>query len=80
MREPWDTNHQNHTKLANALLTEEAYLPSFFKFDEEQSQQGRAIEALIRVKYIVESGSENKDARQIDGAADSITFEELVAV
>lgn len=62
------------------FLTEETYLPSFFDFDEAQAQQGRAVEALIRVKYIVESGSENKDARQIDGAADSITFEELVGV
>jgi hypothetical protein len=62
------------------FLTEETYLPSFFDFDEAQAQQGRAIEALIRVKYVVESGSENKDARQIDGAADSITFEESVAV
>jgi hypothetical protein len=62
------------------FLTEETYLPSFFEFDEAQSQQPRAIEALISVKYIVESGSENKDARQIKPSADSITFLELVAV
>lgn len=62
------------------FLTEESYLPSFFEFDEAQSQQARAIEALISVKYIVEAGSENKDARQIHDAPDSIIFEELVAI
>ena len=62
------------------FLTEEAYLPSFFEFDEAQSQHAGAIEAVISVKYIVESGSENKDARQIPEAADSIAFQELVAV
>lgn len=62
------------------FLTEDAYLPSFFAFDEAYSQQARAIEAVISVKYIVGPGSDNKDARQIEEAADSITFEELVAV
>lgn len=63
------------------FLTEDAYLPSFFAFDDEaHAQRARAIEAVIGVKYIVGPGSENKDARQIDEAADSITFEELVAV
>lgn len=63
------------------FLTEDAYLPSFFAFDDEvHAQQADAIEAVISVKYTVGSGSENKDARQIDEAADSITFEELVAL
>jgi hypothetical protein len=63
------------------FLTEDAYLSSFFAFDDEShAQQDRAIEALISVKYIVGPGYVNKDARQIDDAADSITFEELVAV
>ena len=62
------------------FLTEDAYLSSFFPFDEARSQQARAIEAVISVKYKMGPGSENKDARQIEDAADSITFEELVAV
>ena len=63
------------------FLTEDAYLPSFFAFDDEaHSKQARAIEAVISVKYNMGSGSENKDARQIDEGSDSITFEELVAV
>lgn len=62
------------------FLTEEAYLESFFEFDEAQSRHARAIEALISVKYVVESGSDNKDARQIAEALDSITFQEIVAL
>lgn len=63
------------------FLTEDAYLPSFFAFDDEaHAQQSRAIEAVIRVKYGVDPGSENKDARQIDESPDSITFKELVAI
>ena len=62
------------------FLTEEAYLPSFFTYDELQSQQSSATEALISVKYIEGSGSENKDARQIHESSDSIFFQELLPV
>lgn len=67
----------------NALakfLTEDAYLEAFFAFDEAHSRHARATEAVIGVKYTVGPGFENKDARQIDESADSITFEELLAL
>jgi hypothetical protein len=67
----------------NALakfLTEDAYLESFFAFDEAHSRNARAIEAVISVKYTLGPGSENKDARQIDPAPDSILFEEVAEV
>lgn len=62
------------------FLTERAFLSSFFKFDEAQSQQNGAIEALVSVKYIEKPGVENRDAREIDQSDGSIAFEELVAV
>ncbi|WP_395744495.1 toll/interleukin-1 receptor domain-containing protein [Prosthecobacter sp.] len=63
------------------FLTEDAYLNSFFAFDDEaHAQKNRAFEAVIEVNYTEGHGSENKDARQIIEAADSITFKELVAV
>jgi TIR domain len=62
------------------FLTEETYLHSFFEFDEAQAEQTKAVEALVAVRYFVESGSENKDARQIEAVPDSISFKELVAV
>jgi hypothetical protein len=63
------------------FLTEDAYLPSFFAFDDKvHALRARSIEAVIGVKYAAGPGSENKDARMIDDAADSITFEEFVPV
>jgi hypothetical protein len=60
------------------FLTEDAYLKSFFAFDEKHSYQAPAIEAVISVKYTMGSGTENKDTRTINLENDSIRFEELV--
>jgi hypothetical protein len=60
------------------FLTEEAYLNSFFAFDEKHSHQARAIEVVICVRYTMGLGTENKDTRAINENSDSIIFEELV--